>query len=68
MTLCVSQSELLSLAAVRSILAISRQHGTKDVIVYSCPSMVSIREIFLVLGQIFVAGASFVCAQETSSG
>jgi hypothetical protein len=34
----------------------------------SCSNVVLIREVLLVLGQIVVAGASFVCAQETSSG
>jgi hypothetical protein len=59
-TLSMSQSEFLSLTAVCSISAISRQYGTKDFIVYSCSSIVLIREIFLVLGQMIVAGASFV--------
>ena len=68
MTLSMSQSEFLSLTAVCSISTIKRQYGTKDLVVYSCSIMVLIREILLVLGQVIVSGASFGCAQETSSG
>jgi hypothetical protein len=64
----MSQSEFLSLIAVCSILVISRQCGTNDIVVYSCSIFVRARETLLVLGQIAVAGASFVCAQETLSG
>jgi hypothetical protein len=35
--------------------------------VYSCSSLVRVREILIVLGQVAVGGASFVCAQETLS-
>jgi hypothetical protein len=64
----MSQSEFLSLSAVCSILAISRQCRTKDFVVYSCSTITRVSEALLVLGQVFVAGAPFVCAQETLSG
>lgn len=64
----MSQSEFLSLTAVCPIPAISRQCGTNDVFVYSCSSLVRIRETLIVLAQVAVAGESFVCPQEIPSG
>lgn len=67
MTLSMSQSEFFFFTAVCSIPVISRRCGTNEFVVYRCSNFVRLRETLMVLGQVAVACASFVCAQETLS-